>query len=410
MLRTAATVTDTGSAGTGGRRGGARPDVVAALAVSTTIGYGVLYYAFSVLLEPMSTDLGISAPTVTGALTLAVLVSAALAIPVGRWLDRHGGHALMTAGSLLGAAAVLAWSQVQTAFELYGVFVAVGAASAMVLYQPAFAVIVAVTAAGKRTNALLGVTLVAGFASSIFIPLTGLLVHAYGWRSALGVLALIVAVVTVPLHAVALRGTRPVAERESRSGSPGRVLRDLGFWLLAFAFVLHGAALAIVAVHLVVFLTRLGHSATVAASLTGLLGLLSVTGRVLTTVLQRWLRIASITAAIIALQAAAIGLLPFIGRTVAGAAGCLVLFGLGFGVASIAIPAILLDRYGDQNYATIAGILSTPITIARATAPLGAAVIATTVGYRSLILATAAICLTAAAALALTLRLGRPPG
>ena len=411
MLRTAATVTDTGSAGTGGRRGGSRPDVVAALAVSTTIGYGVLYYAFSVLLEPMSTDLGISAPTVTGALTLAVLVSAALAIPVGRWLDRHGGRALMTAGSLLGAAAVLAWSQVQTAVELYGVFVAVGAASAMVLYQPAFAVIVAVTAAAKRTNALLGVTLVAGFASSIFIPLTGLLVHAYGWRGALVVLALIIAVVTVPLHAVALRGTRPAAEREGRSGSPGgRVLRDVGFWLLAFAFVLHGAALAIVAVHLVVFLTRLGHSATVAASLTGLLGLLSVTGRVLTTVLQRWLRIASITAVIIALQAAAIGLLPFIGRTVVGAAGCLVLFGLGFGVASIAIPAILLDRYGDQNYATIAGILSTPTTIARATAPLGAAVIATTVGYRSLILATAATCLTAATALALTLRLGRPPG
>lgn len=410
MLRTAATVTDTGSAGTGGRRGGSRPDVVAALAVSTTIGYGVLYYAFSVLLEPMSTDLGISAPTVTGALTLAVLVSAALAIPVGRWLDRHGGHALMTAGSLLGAAAVLAWSQVQTAVELYGVFVAVGAASAMVLYQPAFAVIVAVTAAGKRTNALLGVTLVAGFASSVFIPLTGLLVHAHGWRGALVVLALIVAVVTVPLHAVALRGTRPVAGRERRHGSPGRVLRDVGFWLLAFAFVLHGAALAIVAVHLVVFLTRLGHSATVAASLTGLLGLLSVTGRVLTTVLQRWLRIASITAAIIALQAAAIGLLPFLGRTVTGAACCLVLFGLGFGVASIAIPAILLDRYGDQDYATIAGILNTPTTIARATAPLGAAVIATTVGYRSLVLATAAICLTAAAALALTLRLGRLPG
>lgn len=408
MLPAAATVTDTGSAGTGGRRGGSRPDVVAALAVSTTIGYGVLYYAFSVLLEPMSTDLGISAPTVTGALTLAVLVSAALAIPVGRWLDRHGGHALMTAGSLLGAAAVLAWSQVHTAVELYGVFVAVGAASAMVLYQPAFAVIVAVTAAGRRTNALLGVTLVAGFASSIFIPLTGLLVHAYGWRGALVVLALIVAVVTVPLHALALRGTRPVAERVRRGGSPGRVLRDVGFWLLAFAFVLHGAALAIVAVHLVVFLTRLGHSATVAASLTGLLGLLSVTGRVLTTVLQRWLRIASITAGIIALQAVAIGLLPFIGGTVAGAAGCLVLFGLGFGVASIAIPAILLDRYGDQNYATIAGILSTPTTVARATAPLGAAVIATTFGYRPLILATAATCLTAAAALALTLRLGRP--
>jgi len=408
MRPTAATVTDIGSAGSGGRRGGSRRDVVAALAVSTTVGYGVLYYAFSALLEPMSTDLGISAPTVTGALTLAVLVSAALSIPVGRWLDQHGGHVLMTAGSLLGAAAVLTWSQVQTAAELYGVFVAVGVASAMVLYQPAFAVIVAVTEAGKRTNALLGVTLVAGFASSIFIPLTGQLVHAFGWRGALIVLAVIVAVVTVPLHAVALRGTRPVARRRLPTASPGRVLRDVGFWLVAFAFVLHGAALAIMAVHLVVFLTRLGHSATAAATLAGLLGLLSVTGRVLTTVLRRWLPIAAVTAGIIAVQAVAIGMLPFIGQSVTGAAGCLVLFGLGFGVASIATPAILLDRYGDQGYATIAGILSTPTTIARATAPLGAALVAAAVGYRSLVLATAATCLTAAAALALTLRLGQP--
>lgn len=89
----------------------------------------------------------------------------------------------MTAGSVLATVAVLAWSQVQTAEQLFAVFVLIGAASAMVLYQPAFAVIVAVTAPARRTNALLGITLVAGFASSIFIPLTGQLIHANGWRT-----------------------------------------------------------------------------------------------------------------------------------------------------------------------------------------------------------------------------------
>jgi MFS family permease len=158
--------------------------VVATLAITTTIGYGVLYYAFSALLEPMSQDLRLSTTTTTGALTLAVFVSAAMAIPVGRWLDIHGGRGLMTAGSVLAAIAVLAWSQVQTAAQLYASFIVIGVASAMVLYQPAFAVIVAVTEPARRSTSLLSITLVAGFASSIFIPATGQLIHAYGWRRA----------------------------------------------------------------------------------------------------------------------------------------------------------------------------------------------------------------------------------
>ncbi|WP_328332134.1 MFS transporter [Kribbella sp. NBC_00382] len=393
----------------GDRRDGQQRGVVAALAITTTIGYGVLYYAFSALLAPMSHDLRISTTTATGALTTAVLVSAAMAIPVGRWLDTHGGHGVMTTGSLLATVAVLAWSQVQTAAHLYAVFVAIGAASAMVLYQPAFAIIVAVTAPTKRASALLGITLVAGFASSIFIPLTGQLIHAYGWRHALIVLAVVVAAITVPLHAVGLRHTRPVVPAAHHvPRSPARVLRDAGFWLIACAFILHSAALAVMAVHLVTYLTQLGHSPTVAATLTGLLGLLSVTGRIITTVARRWLPITLVAAAIITLQGVAIALLPFIGRTVIGAAVSLVLFGLGFGVASIATPAILLDRYGDQGYATIAGILGTPTTISRATAPLGAAVLASLIGYRPLVLGSAAACVTAGLFLASASGLRRP--
>jgi MFS family permease len=405
MNRTAAAIT-TGPA-TGDRRTGQRRDVVAALAITTTIGYGVLYYAFSALLAPMSRDLQLSATATTGALTTAVLVSAAMAVPVGRRLDARGGHGVMTTGSILAAAAVLAWSQVHTAAQLYAVFGAIGAASAMVLYQPAFAIVVAVTAPEKRAGALLSITLVAGFASSIFIPLTGQLIHAIGWRHALIALAGVVAVVTVPLHALVLRRTRPAAPiaRHHPRRTPARVLRDAGFWLIAVAFVLHSAALSILAVHLVTYLTQLGHTPTTAASLTGLLGLLSVTGRVITTVARRWLPITLIAAAIIALQGIAIAALPFLGTSVAGAAVSLVLFGLGFGVASIATPAILLDRYGDHGYATIAGILGTPATVSRATAPLAAAALASSVGYPPLVLGAGAACVVAGMTLTLSHRL-----
>ncbi|MEU4192997.1 MFS transporter [Kribbella sp. NPDC026611] len=380
-------------------RGGIRRDVVAALAITTTISYGTLYYAFSALLDPMRTALGISTTVATGALTTASLVSAVLGVPVGRWLDRHGGHALMTVGAAIAAASLLGWSRVQSPGQLYVVFVALGVASAMVLYPPAFAVIVAVTAPERRTTALLGVTLVAGFASSIFIPLTGQLIHAYGWRHALVVLAAVVAVATIPLHAFVLRSAPPPAPRQSPTARPGRVLRDAGFWLLAVAFVLHSSALAVIGVHLVSYLTWLGHTPTTAARLTGLLGLLSVTGRVTVTILRRWLSITSITAVIVCVQGAALVLLPAAGHSIAGAAACLTAFGLGFGVASLAKPAIVLDRYGDHDYATIAGILGTPITIATATAPLAAAALATTLGYTPLIRTAAATCILAALAL-----------
>ena len=181
--------------------------LVGTLAVTQTVGYGVLYYAFSVILGPMSNDLGISHTTAAGALTLAVLVSGLLSIPVGRWLDARGGHGLMTVGSVVGSVAVLGWSQVHNAVQLYLVFVLIGVASAMVLYEPAFAVVVAATEPARRAKALLGVTLVAGFASSIFIPLTGQLVDRIDWRHALLVLAVLLAALTVPLHGLGLRHT-----------------------------------------------------------------------------------------------------------------------------------------------------------------------------------------------------------
>ncbi|WP_327634572.1 MFS transporter [Kribbella sp. NBC_00482] len=395
-----APATTTGLANAG--RGGMRRDVIAALAITTTVSYGVLYYAFSALLEPMRQDLRISPTTATGALTLASLVSAVLAVPIGRRLDNRGGHGVMSVGSVIAAGAVLAWSQAQNTTQLYAAFVAIGIASAMVLYPPAFAVVVAVTAPQRRTAALLAITLVAGFASSIFIPLTGQLVHALGWRHALLVLAAVLALATIPLHVLALRGTRPNTRRSTHEPhtSPARVLRDSGFWLLAVVFVLHSAALAIIGVHLVTYLTKLGHSPTTAATLAGLLGLLSVTGRITVSVLRRWLPMTSISAAVILLQGIALAVLPAAGESTTGAAGCLIAFGLGFGVASIAKPAIILDRYGDQGYATIAGLLGTPTTLASATAPLAAAALATALGYTPLILSAAVACTLAGLALA----------
>jgi predicted MFS family arabinose efflux permease len=371
--------------------------LIAVLAVTQTAGYGVLFYAFSVLLTSIAAELGTSTAAVTGAFTTAVMCAAAASIPVGRWLDRHGGRALMSTGSILAVVTVVLWAQVQSLWQLYAVFALLGIASAAVLYEAAFPVIVATVAPGRRDNALLAVTIVAGFASSIFFPLTGVLLEHYGWRTTLVILAGLLAIVTVPGHLLAVPGRHHHhSAAETRTGIPVReALRDKGFWLLTAAFVVHGAALSAMGVLLIVYLQDAGHVTTVAATLAGLLGVLSVTGRILTTGLARRVSMPTITAIIFAIQGLGAAGLPFLGGTLAGAAVCVVAFGLGFGVATIARPAILATRYGTARYATIAATMTVPVTLAKAAAPLGAALLIPDV----FMLSAAFACLLAAALL-----------
>lgn len=166
------------------RRGG--PDdpaygwlIVGALGVTETVSYGVLIYAFGVLLVPMERDLGWAPVALTGAYSLALLTSG-LAIPAGgRWLDRGSPRLLMTTGSVLAALLVLAWSRVSTLPELYLVFAGLGLTMALVLYEPAF-IVVTKWCQRRRNAALTSLTMIAGLASFIFSPLTERLVGADG--------------------------------------------------------------------------------------------------------------------------------------------------------------------------------------------------------------------------------------
>jgi MFS family permease len=131
--------------------------LVAVLGVTEAISWGVLYYAFSVFLTPMESDLGRSRAETTGAFSLALVLSGVAAIGAGRWLDRRGARALMTAGSCFGVVLVLAWAAANTLVVFYTVWAAIGVVMATVLYEPAFAV-VTVWFDRKRVHALTAVT------------------------------------------------------------------------------------------------------------------------------------------------------------------------------------------------------------------------------------------------------------
>jgi len=404
--------------GRGRRRGWL---LVATLAASETTAYGVLAYAFGVFLLPMQQELGWSRTALTGAYSLAIIVSGVAAIPVGRWLDRHGARALMTTGAGAASLLVLAWAQVSDLAAFYAIWVGIGLAMAAVLYEPAFAVIASwYRDAAQRNRALLGLTVIAGFASVIYVPLAGWLVQTHGWRHALVVLAALLAVLTVLPNATLPgrrpdqldrpadgRGTVPTAADEPAGVPLRRALGDQALWWLAAALVAATLAITTVTVHLVAYLHEQHYSAAFAAAWTGLLGAGSVGGRILVTVLGRRWPLATVTAVVFAGQALAVALLLGLPGP-AGVVGFVALFGLGVGLISLTRAALVADLYGVAAYASINGVLALPLTLARAAAPVAAAALHTATGSYRLVMVAVALCsLVASLAMARAHRPGR---
>ncbi|MGH2584888.1 MAG: MFS transporter [Dehalococcoidia bacterium] len=369
--------------------------LVLTLAITETTSFGVLYYAFTVFIDPMQEDLGWSRAALTGAFSLAQLVSGIAAIPVGRWLDRHGPRLLMTAGSCVAALLVLAWSRVEHLPAFYLIWAAVGVAGAAVLYEPAF-VVVANWFVRRRSRALTVLTFIAGFASVIYIPLASWLVEAQGWRDALITLALILAVGTILPHALILRrrpadmglepdGNSPTNKGDTQHGAPSpqhsaersvpvrEALRGTVFRWLAAAFFLNALGQIALHVHLVPYLTGRGYSAGFAATMAGLVGIMALPGRLIFTPLGDRVPRAYLTALIFSLQAIALVVL-LLAQSTAGVFTYVFLFGAGFGAVTPMRAALVAEFYGSAFYGSISGVLAFVITIARALGPVSVGV------------------------------------
>ena len=262
------------------------------LTVSLTeiLSWGVLYYGFSVFLLPMHQTLGWSPAWLAGGFSLALLTSGVLAIPAGRWFDRHGTRAAMTAGSLLASLVLWAWAHVAEPWHYGLVMVGLGAAHALVLYEPAF-VIIATWFRRQRGRALTVLTFFGALASAVGIPLCAWLVGQLGWRAALEALALLIALTTIAPHALVLRrrpadiglaidGDTAAAPAEASRDFVG-AMRDPGFWGLSLAFGASQFVTVAMTVQLIPVLVARGQSAAAAAAVAGLFGLMSLLGRVL---------------------------------------------------------------------------------------------------------------------------------
>jgi MFS family permease len=361
--------------------------IAATLAITETISWGILYYAFSVFLTPMERELGWSRTELTAGFSLALLVTGAMAFPVGAWIDRHGARLLMTIGSIVGSVLVVAWSQVTNLTVFYLIWAGIGVCSAMVLYEPAFAVI-AKWFHQKRTKALAIITFAAGLASTIFIPLSDALLASMGWRQAVFVLGVFLAATTIIPHALVIRrrpedlglvvdGGEVKARRKPLpqvSKSLADALHSRFFWLLIAAFSLAGIAASAIRVHFIPLLIGSGIDARMAALASGSIGIMQVAGRLVFAPLESRFSARVMVCAVFALQAVAFAIL-LTGVTTLAAAVFIVVFGTSIGAMTLARATVIGEVFGASHYGRISSVMAVFLTVSNTIAPVGAGLI-----------------------------------
>ena len=214
--------------------------MVLALATGQLVSWGILYYGFSLFLVPMERDLGWSRVSLNGALTCGLLVSGLAAYPVGAWIDRKGGRLVMSLGTLIGAAALALWAMVEHIALFYAAWAMIGVAMAATLYEPAFAVLTGLFRQDYRRRILV-LTLVGGFASTVFMPATQALIDAIGWRPTLWSLAAILLVLVGPIHLLLpgepVEGQAGLTPPRPAAAAVRAALRTPIFWGLVVCFV-----------------------------------------------------------------------------------------------------------------------------------------------------------------------------
>jgi MFS family permease len=238
--------------------------LIGKLGFTLIASYGSLFYAFSLFAPEIHRSLGWRMETVFGAFSWGLLVAGLSSTPTGLLIDRFGGRFVMAAGSLVSGVGLIGLSQVQLLWQYYAAWTAIGVGMALVFYEAAFATINRAWTSDARSG-ISAVTLVAGFASTVFWPLTLKLNTMLGWRDtylAYGVLQL---AFCFPLHCLLPAGQKLATVAEvvhplaPKSYSLREVVRESRFWKLACAFASNSFIFSALAVHLIPLLHKMGH-------------------------------------------------------------------------------------------------------------------------------------------------------
>ncbi len=352
---------------TGGR---SRTGVVAALGTAQTLAWASTYYLPAVLAVPMARDLGVSVPTVFAAFSTALIVSAAIGPLAGRSIDRWGGRPVLVGTSLVFAAGLAGLGAAQGPLGLFAAWVLIGVGMGSGLYEAAFAALVRLYGRDSR-KVITGITLIAGFASTVGWPVSAILEVQIGWRGACWAWAALHLLVGMPLNAWLPRARSALASAAADAtldaGSPNPASPARAATLLAFVFAVTWFISTAMAAHLPRLLQAGGASLAVAIGVGALVGPAQVAGRLLEFGFLRQ------THPLLSARLAA--LMHPIGATALAAGGAAwampfaVLHGMGNGVLTIAKGTLPLVLFGPSGYGQRQGWLMVPARIAQALAP-----------------------------------------
>jgi MFS family permease len=338
----------------------------AVLGINQTLSWGMTFYLPAIVAAPVAATFGQSGFSVLGAFSWSLLVAGACAPRVGKWIGHHGGRGTLLASIVVIAAgqATLALSQGLAVWYLGWTIIGVG--MAMGLYDAAFATVGGLL--GKEAGpSITGITLVAGFASSVFWTLGAALINALGWRGLLLAYAGLMLLVNLPLIWLLVPPAPPRTRDTTTGDLPESPAQRRALILLGAFFALRWFITSAIAVHVLALFHGIGLTRDQAVGVAALIGPGQVAGRILEYAIGP--RVDLLIKARIAalLFPAGAGLLLFGGPYAATAFA--LMYGMSNGIMTINRGTLPLALFGPQGYASTLGWLAVPVLLAQATAP-----------------------------------------
>ncbi|NTH24961.1 arsenite efflux MFS transporter ArsK [Agrobacterium rhizogenes] len=377
---------------------------ISALGLTQIIGYGTLYYSFSILAPGMAKDLGISLEQVFGVFSASLFVGGLSAPIIGKQMDRIGAATVLTIGSALSALtlALCAWSPSIIVFAIAVILIEV--ASGMVQYQAAFAALVE-SDPKTASRSITYLTLIGGFASTIFWPISAALMSYLTWREIYIAFAALNLFVCMPLHlwmamkrrAASSSAGRPLREHVVGAVPPER--RRSAMIVVSAAFAILGFTLASILAHMVPMLGDIGLG-TAAVIVGSLFGPAQVLSRLINMIFGTRLSPPVLAVISAGLMVAGIVILGVSGNWLPGAVAFAICLGLGSGINSIAQGSLPLYLFGSDGYGTITGKMAAARLALGAAAPFAFAAAMQSFGIVLSLFATAALGVVGMAAFA----------
>ncbi len=344
-----------------------RVTVVAALGVTQTIAWASSYYLPAILGAPIAGALHLPTSVFFGLFSGALLLSAGVGPSVGRLIDRHGGRGLLAASNLVIAAGLMTLAAAHGLAGLVMAWMVLGVGIGMGLYDLAFAALSSLYGRDAR-GSITGITLIAGFASTIGWPLSAVLLHELGWRAACLVWAGLNLLLAAPLNWLAIprRGAAaapPQGASELPAAEPPRGAMPILAFFFAATWFVQGA----MAAHLPGLLQAAGASAPAAIAAAALVGPAQVVARIVEFGVLRAFHPVSSARIAAVLHPIGAALLVVFGAP--GAIAFALLHGAGNGMITIAKGTLPLALFGPRGYGLRSGLLSAPARVLQSAAP-----------------------------------------